>query len=293
MKCLKPVRFTTKGAAPCGQCLSCRLNKRRVWVHRMILESCLHDDSAFVTLTYDEKHCPPDGSLVPKHLQDFLKRLRHDRPTLRFFACGEYGDLGERPHYHLILFGFRHCDYVNSRYKTHVNCCPQCDAIRDKWGMGYVQVGTVSRESIQYVCGYVVKKMNKDHPDLNGRHPEFARQSNRPGIGAGFVPAIAEQVKAYSLDRRTGVYKDVPKELRHGKQILPLGRYLVGKLRVATGHNEKASLHQSLSWSDDMSAMFAIAKKNRRPLGDVYREILGSLEAKLESREKLGRKKVL
>lgn len=58
----------------CGQCNPCRINRRRLWTHRIMLESLKHGDSSFVTLTYET--LPSDGSLVPKDLQNFMKYLR-------------------------------------------------------------------------------------------------------------------------------------------------------------------------------------------------------------------------
>ena len=50
-----------KDAVPfgCGQCLPCRVNKRRLWTNRIMLESMCHDDNAFVTLTYNDDNIPP------------------------------------------------------------------------------------------------------------------------------------------------------------------------------------------------------------------------------------------
>ena len=42
---------------PCGQCLSCRITKRRKWVTRMILESRDYGDKqSFITLTYSPEN---------------------------------------------------------------------------------------------------------------------------------------------------------------------------------------------------------------------------------------------
>lgn len=92
--------------------MPCRLNRRRLWTHRLLLEQLKHGDSCFLTLTYDEKHLPEGGSLVPKHAQDFLKRLRSKTNLkLRYYLVGEYGEDTERPHYHVALFGYPNCAY--------------------------------------------------------------------------------------------------------------------------------------------------------------------------------------
>ena len=77
---------------PCGQCVECRLANSRDWANRCMLEAQYYKDNYFLTLTYDPEHLPMNnridlktgevldleetGTLVPKDLQDFLKRLR-------------------------------------------------------------------------------------------------------------------------------------------------------------------------------------------------------------------------
>lgn len=77
----------------------------------------------------------------------------------------------------------------------------------------------------------------KDDPRLLGRHPEFARMSLRPGIGADAMHEVASQLMKFNLDTSQA---DVPSALRHGHKELPLGRYLTRKLRTMIGKDEKA-----------------------------------------------------
>lgn len=77
------------------------------------------------------------------------------------------------------------------------------------------------------------------HPDdsrLNGRHPEFARMSNRPGLGYHALHELASEMLRLNLDTSQ---TDVPVSLRHGSRELPLGRYLRKKLRLMIGKDEK------------------------------------------------------
>ena len=61
---------------PCGRCIGCRLERSRQWALRLVHEKRFHEESAFITLTYDENNLPEGGSLEVKHFQDFMKRLR-------------------------------------------------------------------------------------------------------------------------------------------------------------------------------------------------------------------------
>lgn len=240
MLCKNPY-VTSGGMHGCGQCMPCRFNARRVWVHRIMLEASQYSDNAFLTLTYRDEDLPEGGTLVLKDYQDFLKRLRGRvaPQRFRFFLVGEYGDESFRPHYHAALFGFATCAYGRSRYsRTKRDCCVQCDLVRDTWGLGNVLLGTLEDDSAGYMAGYVTKKMNKkDDPRLEGRLPEFGRMSLRPGIGGDAMWEIADALLRYELGETED---DVPASLRHGKKLLPLGRYLRRRIRRFTGKDEKA-----------------------------------------------------
>lgn len=194
---------------------------------RQVMESFMHEESSFLTLTYDNDHLPAGGTLVPKDFQDWLKRFRKwiapDR--VRFFGVGEYGDESGRPHYHASLFGVGECLEP---------------VVRETWGKGHVMLAEFNEVTAQYVAGYVVKKMTaKDDLRLNGRHPEFSRQSNRPGIGASAMQVLADAVLTdQGLDEflATG---DVPIRFQIGKRSFPLGRYLRQKLREEVGVSEE------------------------------------------------------
>ena len=209
---------------PCGQCLPCRLNRRRLWTHRLLLEARDHEFTSFATLTYHPDYVPVDGSLNPKHTQLWLKRLRSllgpTRP-LRYYLVGEYGDDTFRPHYHAALFGLSHLE---------------SELLQKSWSMGGTFLGTLTDQSAQYIAGYVTKKMTAvDDPRLGGRHPEFARMSLRPGIGAGAVVPIAEALNCPVGAASVARDGDVPTQLLLGRKSLPLGRYLRRKLREELG----------------------------------------------------------
>lgn len=191
--------------------------------------------TAFVTLTYNDENLPASGSLVPDHLKDFLKRFREKiRPLLlRFYAVGEYGEESNRPHYHLAIYGFGPCVYGRSRYdKNRTRCCVVCDTITDSWGLGFCYVGELEIKSAAYVAGYLMKKISDK--SLGDRHPVFARMSLRPGIGAWAMDEVASSLLTYKLDAKLA---DVPESLRHGGKLMPLGRYLKGRLRERIGRD--------------------------------------------------------
>lgn len=229
----------------CGQCLPCRINRRRLWTHRIMLESSKHENNTFVTLTYSPQHYPDGGSLEPRHPSDFLKRLRKAvHPIrLRYYLVGEYGDQTQRAHYHLAIFGIG----------------PELQSvIESSWGLGMVHCGTVTKESAGYLAGYVTKKLTKsDDPRLNGRHPEFARMSFRPGIGAGAMDDLAELLTTQHGSKIVANAGDVPMSLQHGNKSLPLGRYLRKKLRENLGYeldqNQAKGLRQK---TEEMQALF-------------------------------------
>lgn len=170
---------------PCGKCIGCRHSYARSWAIRCMHEKQMHEVSSFLTLTYEDKCLPQNGSLRKRDLQLFMKRLRkHDgRDGIRFYACGEYGSQLLRPHYHVLLFNR---DFVDKKFvKNSGSGEPlyQSDRMRELWPDGDHYIGAVSPQSCAYVARYVLKKVgNPDAPD--GCEPEFTVMSRRPGIGA-------------------------------------------------------------------------------------------------------------
>lgn len=259
MICAKPYTGI-HGVFGCGQCIACRISKRRVWSHRIMLESVQHRMGSFLTLTYDDDHLPPGHTLNPSHTKQWMKTFRerlrynydtdpsgswHSR-TIRFFLVGEYGDQTHRPHYHAALFGFPPCFYY-LRPPPNGCSCPPCALVRSTWGKGHIMLGSLSHDSAQYIAGYVTKKMtSKDDPRLLGRHPEFARMSNRPGIGAYSLEALSTALSTVHGTTFISNTLDVPSQLRFGGKLLPLGRYMKQKLRQELGFVETSTPSQIL-----------------------------------------------
>lgn len=220
------------------------------WKTRLTLEALGHQHTAFVTLTYRNDTLPmtPDGlpTLIPRDLCLWLKKLRKaiDRPGMRFYAAGEYSP-AHRPHYHIILYGFQGCLYGKSRYRDGrtIDCCAQCDLVRDTWGKGIIETQPGVPAHFAYTAGYVQKKMTSKHDArLEGRYPEFSRQSNGGrtglgGLGAGAVKSLAAVSKT-RLD--TGKAIDVADQVRIDGQKMLLGRYIRNKIRKELNLEEKA-----------------------------------------------------
>ena len=195
---------------PCGRCIGCRLERSRQWAMRCMHEKRLHKDNCFVTLTYDNKHLPEAGTLVKRDLQLFMKRLRNARGSgVRFYACGEYGSLNRRPHYHLILFNVAFPDKVFSRNAKGGEKLYTSSELSTYWPFGFHLIGDVTFESAAYVARYIVEKLNGslapsryDVVDGDGvvhsRLPEFTLMSRRPGIGSGWFDKYGKH--AYEHD---------------------------------------------------------------------------------------------
>jgi len=157
----------------------------------------LYEDNCFITLTYSDENLPAVGSLVPDHLQLFMKRLRDFSTrsrgrSLRFYACGEYGDQFGRPHYHGLLFDFDFSDKYFWKTTEGGQRLYRSPRLEKLWPLGDSYIGAVTFDSAAYVARYCVKKitgeMSAEHYhriDPDGRShwlvPEFGRMSQSLG----------------------------------------------------------------------------------------------------------------
>lgn len=189
---------------PCGNCMACRINHIREWAVRAEHEMRLHEENAFVTLTYDPEHLPKDLSLDHEHFQLFMKKLRkYTNQKIRFLMCGEYGEQKARPHYHAIFFGYMPTDLELIREKPFKMYTSEF--LAQTWGKGFVTVSEANYETATYVAGYVRKKIkgkaqheinenglrpyelyDEESGEIIDRKSEYAQMSRRPGIGAEF-----------------------------------------------------------------------------------------------------------
>lgn len=209
MRCLTPVAIPgTTMYVPCGKCFNCAINYSNVWALRIMHEASLHDYNCVVTLTYSQT----DGDLHYRDVQLFLKRLRKfiSPVKIRFFCCGEYGGKKNRPHYHIIIFGWIPSDLVpHGKYYGS-------DMLVKLWQKGYIAVDKLNIDTAKYCAKYMTKLDPRPHEVR-----PFVHMSLKPGIGAGVVsPDILCLDKYYLSGRSYSIPKYYYKYLeKHGYNI--------------------------------------------------------------------------
>lgn len=240
---------------PCGHCAACRKAKTRENATKLLYESEQWAKSCFISLDYAPENLPlmaerPEdisyeeyygtlrqylynfgSTLVREAVPDFIKRLREQyfrdnklRLNIRYFYCGEYGDELGRPHYHIIMFGLDGSD----------------QELLDKvWQLGNVDIGPVNVKTIQYVTGYVRKKLNgKLGKKVYGyRVPPFQGQSHDIVNFDKFPPLVRKQIE-------TRLYQDLSCKIDGHKTAIP---------RIILKRNEE--LHDLVQQNVDSSPL--------------------------------------
>lgn len=193
---------------PCGQCQGCRLERAKQWAVRIMHEAQMHESNCFITLTYSPEKEPYGRTLVKRHVQLFFKKLRkHLGPEtpVRYFMCGEYGSLNQRPHYHAIVFGYDFPDKLP--FKVERGNVLSISPLLDKlWGFGLSSVGALSAKSAAYCARYSLKKVQGEEAERHYEHcvegtgelvqrqPEYVAMSLKPGIGKAWFERFGSDV---------------------------------------------------------------------------------------------------
>lgn len=226
------------------------------WMVRLVHEAQLHDDNAFITLTYDQEHLPKDGSLNRRHLQLFMKRYRKAFPNrrIRFFAAGEYGSQNSRPHFHLLIFNHEFPDLVpcGSRKGNTLYTSPILEKL---WPFGFVSVGQFNKTTAAYVAKYVLKKaggetaeemyfrFDSESGEAWDVQPEFITMSNRPGIGADWFKRYWRDV--YPKDFITIEGKKYPAPKYYDVLLERLDPELLEQVKANRVELAKANAHEN------------------------------------------------
>lgn len=197
MKCISPTVISdprNNGGTllvPCGHCAWCKKRKQDEWFIRFKDESHHLPNVRFLTLTNDSAHLKSnylntdtgelffnlpdlpiglDAHLIKsptndyRDLQLYFKRVRkaYLKP-LKYFAVGEYGSDGSRPHFHALVFG---SDCFGS-------------ILVDKWYNGFATDVPAGDGSFRYVTKYLLKGSNV--PPLSSKNKILC--SKNPAIG--------------------------------------------------------------------------------------------------------------
>lgn len=186
----------------CGMCIGCKADHARDWSIRCYHEAQSHNRNCFLTLTYDQAHLPPHGSLQKTDLQRFWRYLRKRGIYFRYFACGEYGEKKGRPHYHAVMFGYRPEEKTLRRLSKKGHPQYVSKIFSECWIHGEVTWSEFDPSAASYVASYTADKLKSfaastPDPETGLRayeimdrdgviwnlQPEFQLQSLKPAIG--------------------------------------------------------------------------------------------------------------
>lgn len=172
----------------CGECEECVLNHANSWATRIIMESRLHKENCFITLTYSNENLPLNGNhmtLRKKDFQDFIKRLRFHlgNKKILYFGCGEYGPRTHRPHGHFIIMGWKPDDLkIQGISKTEQDMFTS-KTLEKIWGKGFVTIEPVNYRTACYTARYCQKKagIKKNKREYTGEFEKIEKIDERNG----------------------------------------------------------------------------------------------------------------
>lgn len=209
---LHPRPYTAANLAlPCGKCIGCKQAKAQEWAARAMHEAREHEHSIFATLTYAPQHLPKGGTLLPRDLTLFLKRLRQamarhrshppalNHGKLRYLASGEYGDIGGRPHYHAILFGVQVTDSVLCGHGKNGDPLYSSPTLDKLWRFGTVTFGELTMASAAYTASYTIKSIGTQCDDDGVIRDPFLVVSLKPGLGEKYALRYAGDLRSGAL----------------------------------------------------------------------------------------------
>lgn len=229
---------------PCKKCRLCRLTKANDWATRCSVETAINTTAIFVTLSYNNKNLPKtengtrtlkkeDVTKFKKKLREHIYRKTGERKTIKTFECGEYGEKRGRPHYHMLIWGYKPKDLTIVKQNKKGDYLYNSRKLEKIWGKGIIIIGNVTYESASYVARYTNKKIdekiykNKEQPYIN-----MSRGKNN-GIGIDYWNNRKEKIK-----RNRGIYIKTNK----GVKLKNIPNYFLKKWEEEIKKNQKEIL---------------------------------------------------
>ncbi|WNK13153.1 MAG: replication initiator protein [Microvirus sp.] len=168
----------------------CLRSRKNAWAFRLRWELKRSKTAKFLTLTYNPENLPTvptkTGTRMSLRKRDLFRFINSARKAndryftdqgletpdfkMKYYAVGEYGTKGGRPHYHIILF--------NMHEKVF-------DKLPGIWDKGYIHLGNVNGKSINYAAKYLIdidEKHNKGNVERT-----FSAMSK--GLGDNYLKA--------------------------------------------------------------------------------------------------------
>lgn len=187
MRCISPIYVRKQQSfVPCGKCAFCIKKSINGWCTRIRHEMEISSSAFFITLTYNEEHIPRghshqdcinshlDNEVCKRDLMLFLKRLRKRNEGIRYFAIGEYGTEGQRPHYHLVLFNVVDLQSVTDSWVD-----------QDGLPIGFVSGSKLTMGRVRYCVSYMAYPA-----PIAVKQKPFRVMSRRPGLGDDYIPKM-------------------------------------------------------------------------------------------------------
>lgn len=181
---------------PCGRCIGCLSGRAQHWGERGMHEAKMHKLNCAPTLTFSDEHVPYRGMIDKTPIQKALRSLRDRGAKFRYMVGHEYGEVNQRPHAHLCLFGWQPDDMKYWRKSDSGAKLYRSKWFEEKiWPLGHVEIGEVSIETVQYIAKYCLKRVYGDLAEAHYRRqdpvtgefyqlpPESMNVSTRPAIG--------------------------------------------------------------------------------------------------------------
>ncbi len=223
---------------PCGKCLNCKINKKRQWQARFILETIAYGTPSWITLTYRPEDEPL--SITKEHLDKWIAKVRyyneqiHSNP-IRYYCRAEYRPETGAPHYHVLLWNHR-ATIVPDRKNPARWYDPIIEIAWSDYGGTSTEDASFGRKnSLLNRMDYITNYISEFGPKLiypEGMMEEKSFMSRMPALGtdAPTIELFAKSFLSSQGSRLIESYSGIPKVFNYQGKLWPIPKILKDKL---------------------------------------------------------------